>query len=117
MALPTADETGDPRAYLLDRFRTDAQTLRERMLALEAGGSRPGPDAATSRAMAAACDAVVDLIAGLPPDGRGTGLTALRDLLPGLQTLSEHHAAQPAVRAVYAGAMTRIRDLIATTDG
>lgn len=102
---------GDPRDYLLDRFRTDAQTLRERIAALEAGASRPGPDAATSRAMAAACDAVVDLLSATGTGTRGATTADVDGMVPTLQALAQQHAAQPAVRAVYAGAATRIREL------
>lgn len=118
MERPAPGDAGiDPRAYLLDRFRADATTLRERMAALEAGAARPGPDAATSRAMAAACDEVVDLITGLPNGDPGGRREALHGLLPRLQELAQRHAGQPAVRAVYAGAITRIRDWDATAHG
>ena len=103
---------GDARTYLLDRFRTDAETLRERISALEAGAARPGPDAATSRAMAAACDAVVDLLSAIGTGGRGATMADVEAMVPTLLALAQRHAAQPAVRAVYAGAATRIRELL-----
>ena len=53
--------SADIREYLIERFRTDAQTLRQRAAAI-AGAARPapGPDAALSRAMADACDDVAE---------------------------------------------------------
>jgi hypothetical protein len=107
----------DPRGYLLDRFRTDAETLRDRTTALESGAVRPGPDVATSRAMAAACDAVVALLDALAPSDQIPSLASIQAMVPRLQALATHSAAQPAVRAVYAGAITRIRDLGPGTDG
>ena len=103
----------DPRGYLQARFRTDADTLRERVAALAAGAVRPGPDAATSRAMAAACDAVVALMDTVPGGDPASTLAALQALRPALQARAQEHAAQPAVRAVFAGAITRVNELAA----
>ncbi len=114
------------RAYLLDRFRTDALALRQRADTLAAttqgGAGRsksghgaapvPGPDAETSRRMAAACDSVVQMLEAIPEaDDSARGLASIVSLLP----LLEHRAAQEIggapVRAVYAGAATRIREV------
>lgn len=118
------------RAYLLDRFRTDALVLRQRADTLAAtargtvgrGGGRaaapvPGPDADTSRRMAAACDIVVEMLEAIPEaDDPARALESIVSLLP----LLEHRAAQEAggapVRAVYVGAATRIREVEAAEE-
>jgi hypothetical protein len=90
----------DPRSYLLDRFTTDAATLRARAAQL-AGQPAPahGPNAAASERMAEACDDV------------STQLTGLDDLLPRLATLAER-AGDAFVRSVYGGAATRIAEIV-----
>ncbi len=98
--------TPSARNYLRDRFRADADALNARALALEGGALPAGPDAATSRRMAAACADVVAMLETVPDS-----LDAIVSLLPPL----EHRAAQEAsllpVRAVYLGAATRIREI------
>ncbi len=103
------------RAYLLDRFRSDADVLRQRAdaLAVAPGNAKvAGPDAATSKRMAQACDVVVQMIEAVPEaEDPVRALANISALLP----LLEHHAAQeqhaPPVRAVYVGAATRIREV------
>ena len=103
------------RAYLLDRFRSDAVALRQRADALAAAprsAKLSGPDADTSRRMSLACDSVVAMIEAVPEaDDAERALASLSALVP----LLEHHAAQekggPPVRAVYVGAATRIREV------
>ena len=108
-----------PRAYLLDRFRTDAAALRQRADALRSaarsGGSLqpvPGPDAATSDRMAAACDDVVAMLTAIP-DGSDPAavLSSIAALSPLLDLKAQRETSSPAVRAVYAGAATRIREV------
>lgn len=99
------------RTYLIDRFRGDAATLRERAAALAGGAALPGPDLATSKQMAEACDAVVSLLQGIPTNGDDGGeMAALLDLIPTLES-KLHTVTQPAVRAVFTGAVTRIREV------
>ncbi len=105
------------RAYLLDRFRTDSAALHQRAASLSAAGRKsaaptPGPDADASRRMAVACDTVVAMIDAVPESLDAVqSLASIAALLP----LLEHRAAQetssPAVRAVYIGAATRIREV------
>ena len=103
------------RAYLLDRFRSDAVALRQRADSLAAAprsATVSGPDADTSRRMSQACDSVVAMIEGVPEaEDAERALASLSALVP----LLEHHAAQetagPPVRAVYVGAATRIREV------
>ncbi|MBY0491275.1 MAG: hypothetical protein K2R93_15640 [Gemmatimonadaceae bacterium] len=99
------------REYLAERFQADATALRERVAAMARGTSIPGPDAATSRAMADACEQVATMVSAVVQSPDATvALDALAALIP----LLEQRAAaqkQPAVRAVYAGAATRIREI------
>ena len=103
------------RAYLLDRFRSDAVALRQRADALAAAprsAKLSGPDADTSRRMSQACDSVVAMIEAVPEaEDAERALANLAALVP----LLEHHAAQEKgaapVRAVYIGAATRIREV------
>jgi hypothetical protein len=107
------------RAYLLDRFRTDGETLRQRVSALrtrEASRSappQPGPDAAMSERMASACDDVVAMIVAIP-DGDDVEVVAgaLRALIPLLEQRAAQTVAAPPVKAVYVGAATRIREVV-----
>lgn len=101
------------RGYLVDRFRQDARVLHERTAALTGGATMPGPDAATSRQMATACDEVAMMIDAVATNGdHDAALESLTALIP---LLEQRAAAQavPAVRAVYAGAATRIREVYA----
>lgn len=108
----------EPRAYLLERFRSDAVTLRQRADALRAArttsdGTAPlGPDAATSERMARACEDVVAMLEAIP-DGEDAPavLASIAALSPLLDQRAQREAATPAVRAVYAGAATRIREV------
>ena len=94
---------------LAARFREDAQALRARANALEArGGARGhGPDAATCRKMADACDRVSALFesAGSIP-------------APLAQELERLVAAErsPDVRHVYEGAAQRLRAALGAHD-
>ena len=103
-----ADEA---RTYLQQRFTQDAQQLRERVAQLRAGHALPGPDAATSDAMATACDTVVAMLEALPEHDEVEML--IRDLLALVPVLERHaqNAKQPPVRAVYTGAATRVREV------
>lgn len=99
------------RDYLAERFQADAEALRERVSSMARGAKIPGPDAATSRAMADACERVAVMVqAVVQPDEAAASLEALAALIP---LLEQHAASQshPAVRAVYAGAATRIREI------
>ena len=99
------------RDYLAERFQADAEALRVRVSSMARGAKIPGPDAATSRAMADACERVAAMVqAVVQPDEAAASLEALAALIP---LLEQHAASQshPAVRAVYAGAATRIREI------
>lgn len=99
------------RAYLIDRFRGDATTLRDRAVALAGGAVLPGPDLTTSQHMADACATVVRLLESLPPtDEAHHEVAALRQLIPTLESQARAVTHLP-VRAVYAGAVTRIREV------
>ena len=102
------------RDYLVDRFRTDAAALRLRADTLHAtrGAPTPGPDAATSRRMATACDAVVTMIDAIPAVPEVSAMmAALMALVPLLEQHAANESSTPAVRAVYVGAATRIREI------
>ncbi len=100
------------REYLIHRFRGDAQSLRERTTSLQRGANIPGPDAATSGRMADACDDVVQLLEGIGPhDDAQRELAALVALIPLLEDRAKAGGQVPPVRAVYAGAATRIREV------
>ena len=112
--------THGPRAYLIDRFRADANALHHRALALSSASESapvtspplPGPDSTTSARMAAACDDVVAMLEAIPDIGdHATMLVSLGALLPLLEHRAQHDASTPAVRAVYVGAATRIREV------
>ncbi len=107
------------RAYLLDRFRTDGETLRQRVNTLRtrgatrSGPSQPGPDAAMSERMANACDDVVAMIEAIPEhDDVEVVAGTLRALIPLLEQRAAQSVAAPPVRAVYVGAATRIREVV-----
>jgi len=107
----------EPRAYLLERFKSDAAALRQRaeMLRVRTGADAEraaGPDAATSARMASACDDVVAMLEAIP-DGSDADavLSSIAALSPLLDQRAQREAATPAVRAVYAGAATRIREV------
>ena len=105
-----------PREYLLDRFRTDAAALRQRGVQLRAiprgSAPPPGPDAATSERMAAACEDVVAMIGAIPAgSSHAETANALAAMLPLLEQRAVREAASPPTRAVFAGAATRIREM------
>lgn len=98
--------------YLQDRFRSDAETLRQRAVALRGGPPQPGPDATTSDRMADACEAVTMLMASVPHhEDLPTMIDAIMALVPQLEQRAESERHAPPVRAVYAGAATRIREV------
>lgn len=98
--------------YLLDRFRADADALRQRAAALRATPPQPGPDAATSLRMAEACDDVVAIVGAVPDaDDGGVLIASLTALIPLLERRAAGVSNAPPVRAVYAGAATRIREI------
>lgn len=109
--------SADIRDYLIERFRGDAETLRQRAASLVgAKKPSPGPDAALSSAMAAACDDVVGLAEGLPVNAPLHEIvSALQLMVPELTKRASAPAsmAAPAIRSVYAGACTRVQELIA----
>jgi hypothetical protein len=98
--------------YLCDRFRSDADALRQRAATLRATPPQPGPDGATSLRMADACDDVVDMVGAIPDDDdAGTMIASLTALIPLLERRAAAVASVPPVRAVFAGAATRIREI------
>lgn len=104
--------TDTAREYLVNRFRTDAVALRERADSMSRGAKVPGPDGATSRRMAEACDEVAGMVQALVSNGEAqAAVDALLALVPLLEQRSQQHAATPAVRSVYQGAATRIREV------
>jgi len=104
--------TTTAREYLVDRFQTDAVALRERVALMARGTKVPGPDAATSRRMADACDEVVAMLLAIASsDHAAAELDAIMALVPLLEHRATEQQSNPAVRAVYAGAATRIREV------
>lgn len=105
--------TEDARAYLRQRFTNDAAQLRERVDQLRQGTRMPGPDANTSLRMAEACDDVASLVESLPVGVDSEAIVRrLLALLPALERRAQA-AGSPPVRAVYAGAATRVREIAA----
>lgn len=99
------------REYLAERFKSDAAVLRDRADAMSRGTKMPGPDLATSRAMADACEQVAIMISAVVQNGDGEHtLDALGALIPLLEQRANAQQS-PAVRSVYAGAATRIREV------
>jgi hypothetical protein len=101
------------RGYLVGRFRADAAALHQRATALGgAAGERRsgGPDAAMSTRMAVACEAVAALVEGIPEGTEAPG--ALAALIPQLEARAAQ-AGAGAERAVFAGAATRVREVLA----
>lgn len=104
--------TTTARDYLVERFESDAAMLRQRVAVLARGTKVAGPDAATSRGMADGCEEVAAMLRAIVSTGDASrDLEAVMALVP----LLEHRAAEskllPAVRAVYVGAATRIREV------
>ena len=104
--------TTTARDYLVNRFQTDAVVLRERVALLARGTKVPGPDAATSRRMADACDEVVAMLLAIASHGDASvELDAIMALVPLLEHRATEQQSNPAIRSVYAGAATRIREV------
>ncbi len=104
--------TQTARDYLVDRFRTDAEVLRQRADTLKPGIKTAGPDAATSQRMAEACDEVVTMLSAIAlHDDADAVLSAIGALVPLLEQRASAHSAMPPVRAVYIGAATRIQEV------
>lgn len=108
----------DPRSYLLNRFETDRDALALRAEQLSMAASKPGapkppgPDAATSRDMADACSAVVTMVQTAPESATATEqIVVLSGFIPTLEQLGARTQLTPAVRSVYVGAATRIREI------
>jgi hypothetical protein len=100
------------REYLMHRFRGDAEALRERVAAMQRGNKLPGPDATTSKRMADACQDVVALLEGVAPhEDAAVELDGIVALVSVLEHKARDTATLPPVRAVYAGAATRIREV------
>jgi hypothetical protein len=100
------------REYLVNRFQTDAAVLRERVAAIARGTKVPGPDAATSGRMADACDEVVAMLLAIADHGDADAeLDAIMALVPLLEHRASGQTSNPAVRSVFAGAATRIREV------
>ena len=104
--------TTTARDYLVNRFQTDAVVLRERVALMARGTKVPGPDAATSRRMADACDEVVAMLLAIASSVHAAPeLEAIMALVPLLEHRATEQQSNPAVRSVYAGAATRIREV------
>ena len=104
--------TTTARDYLVNRFQTDAVVLRERVALLARGTKVPGPDAATSSRMADACDEVVAMLLAIARHGDASvELDAIMALVPLLEHRATEQQSNPAIRSVYAGAATRIREV------
>ncbi len=98
--------------YLVHRFQSDATVLRERVALMARGTTVPGPDAATSSRMADACDEVAAMLLASARDGDASvALEAIMAIVPLLEQRAAEQQANPAVRSVYAGAATRIREV------
>ncbi len=104
--------TTTAREYLVNRFQSDAAVLRERVALMARGTKVPGPDAATSSRMADACDEVVAMLLAIASSGDADAdLDAIMALVPLLEHRAAEQKSNPAVRSVYAGAATRIREV------
>ena len=104
--------TTTAREYLVNRFQTDAAVLRERVALMARGTNVPGPDAMTSSRMADACDDVVAMLMAMASNGDADAeLDAIMALVPLLERRASEQQSNPAVRSVYAGAATRIREV------
>lgn len=100
------------REYLVNRFQSDAAVLRERVALMARGTKVPGPDAAASSRMAEACEEVVAMLQAIATNGDADAeLDAIMALVPLLEHRAAEQKSAPAVRSVYAGAATRIREV------
>lgn len=107
----------DPLTYLLDRFATDAVTLRARTdLLVGKPAPEHGPDGNASREMAEACEQVIAMLKDLEQQSDDELLDALDALGPELHALSER-APNDFVRSVYGGAATRIEQVVQRARG
>ncbi|WP_411278539.1 hypothetical protein [Gemmatimonas sp.] len=104
--------TTTAREYLVNRFQSDAVVLRERVALMARGTKVPGPDSATSSRMADACDEVVAMLLAIASNGDADAeLDAITALVPLLDHRAAEQQSNPAVRSVFAGAATRIREV------
>jgi len=104
--------TTTAREYLVNRFQSDAVVLRERVALMARGTKVPGPDAATSSRMADGCDDVVAMLLAIASSGDADAdLDAIMALIPLLEHRAAEQKSNPAVRSVFAGAATRIREV------
>jgi len=104
--------TTTAREYLVNRFQSDATVLRARVALMARGTKVPGPDSATSNRMADACDEVVAMLLAIAGNGHADAeLDAIMALVPLLDHRAAEQQSNPAVRSVYAGAATRIREV------
>lgn len=109
--------TAHPTAYLIDRFTTDASTLRARAAQLAGQQAPPhGPSAESSARMADACEEVLALLGSASAEDILAALDALNALRPTLDARALS-AADPFVRSVYAGAAARIADIVEQETG
>lgn len=100
------------KQYLIDRFHEDAHALRERVATMQRGVQVPGPDAATSERMAAACDDVAALVASVATQDDAAAIdTWVAAVVTQLEERQRGKALHPAVRAVYAGGIARVREV------
>lgn len=106
--------SASPRRYLAGRFRADAAALHRRAEVLAgARDGRPsgGPDAAASTRMAVACETVAAMVEAVA-DGADAP-AALAALIPLLEQRAAASGAEGNERAVFAGAATRLREVLA----
>jgi len=104
--------TTTAREYLVNRFQSDAVVLRERVALMARGTKVPGPDAATSSRMADGCDDVVAMLLAIASSSDADAdLDAIMALIPLLEHRAAEQKSNPAVRSVFAGAATRIREV------
>lgn len=98
--------------YLIQRCAEDARVLHERVATMRRGTRIPGPDAATSERMADACEDIIELLDDLASDVAEPLTTAalLEMLTPHLEARIKQQS-HAAVRAVYAGAIARLREM------
>jgi hypothetical protein len=100
------------RQYLIDRFREDAHALRERVATMRRGVQVPGPDAATSERMAEACDDVAALVGTVATQDDPDAIDQwVATLVTALEERQRSQTLHPAVRAVYAGGVARVREV------
>ncbi len=101
--------------YLIKRFSDDARILRGRASSLRSGANMPGPDAATSQRMAGACEDVADVLRSIddiPAHNPRDGMVAV---LSALEQRMHAHRSDAQVRSVYAGAISRLREIAEAT--